>query len=66
MRDIQNSDHQLTGAADICIAERSLILTQFYPFGSSIGGISTNVLSFYVNYNKRDTGRYYSLCANNP
>jgi hypothetical protein len=31
MKNIQNSDHQLTGAADICITERSLILTRFYP-----------------------------------
>jgi hypothetical protein len=44
MKNIQNSDHQLTDAADIYITERSLILTQFYLFGSSIYGISTNVL----------------------
>lgn len=46
MKTIQNSDHQLTGAADICITEHSLILTRFYPFDSSIYGISTNVLEF--------------------
>ena len=46
MKNTQNSNHKLTGAAAICITELSLILTQFYSFGSSIYGISTNVFEF--------------------
>jgi len=41
-KNIQNTDHQLTGAVEICISAHSLMLTEIYPFSPNITGITKN------------------------